>query len=58
MRDTGYARRDAGDTRYSVMPDPPLDPLAASFGRVADAYDLGRPSYPPEALAWLCPSSG
>lgn len=35
------------------MPDPPLDPLAASFGRVADAYDLGRPSYPPEALAWL-----
>jgi SAM-dependent methyltransferase len=35
------------------MPDPPLDPLAASFGRVADAYDLGRPSYPSEALAWL-----
>ena len=35
------------------MPDPPLDPLAASFGRVADDYDLGRPSYPPEALAWL-----
>jgi SAM-dependent methyltransferase len=35
------------------MPDPPLDRLAASFGRVADAYDLGRPSYPPEALRWL-----
>ena len=35
------------------MPDPPLDPLAASFGRVAAAYELGRPSYPREALAWL-----
>jgi SAM-dependent methyltransferase len=35
------------------MPDPPLDPLAASFGRVAEEYDRGRPPYPPEALAWL-----
>ncbi len=35
------------------MPDPPLDPLAASFGRVAEAYDRGRPPYPPEALSWL-----
>jgi SAM-dependent methyltransferase len=35
------------------VPDSPLDPLAASFGRVADAYDLGRPSYPPGALRWL-----
>ena len=40
------------------MPDPPLDPLAASFGRVAAAYDLGRPSYPPEALAWLVSELG
>jgi SAM-dependent methyltransferase len=35
------------------MPDPPLERHAASFGRVADAYDRGRPPYPPEALAWL-----
>jgi ubiquinone/menaquinone biosynthesis C-methylase UbiE len=35
------------------MSDPPLDALAASFGRVADDYDRGRPSYPPEALDWL-----
>jgi SAM-dependent methyltransferase len=35
------------------MPDPPLDPLAASFGRVAEAYDRGRPPYPPKALRWL-----
>jgi SAM-dependent methyltransferase len=40
------------------MPDPPLDPLAASFGRVADAYDLGRPSYPPAALAWIAAELG
>jgi SAM-dependent methyltransferase len=40
------------------MPDPPLDPLAAAFGRVADAYDLGRPSYPPEALRWLASELG
>jgi len=26
---------------------------AHSFGPVADAYDRGRPSYPPEAAAWL-----
>jgi SAM-dependent methyltransferase len=41
-----------------MPPDPPLDPLAASFGRVADAYDLGRPSYPPEALGWLAAELG
>ncbi len=35
------------------MPDPPLERHAASFGRVAEAYDRGRPPYPPEALAWL-----
>jgi SAM-dependent methyltransferase len=35
------------------MPDPPLDPLAASFGRVAEAYARGRPPYPPDALRWL-----
>jgi ubiquinone/menaquinone biosynthesis C-methylase UbiE len=26
---------------------------AHSFGDVADAYDRGRPTYPPEAVAWL-----
>jgi ubiquinone/menaquinone biosynthesis C-methylase UbiE len=26
---------------------------ARSFGSVADAYDRGRPGYPPEAAAWL-----
>lgn len=26
---------------------------ARSFGRVADAYDRGRPGYPAEAVAWL-----
>lgn len=35
------------------MPDPQLERHAASFGRVADAYDRGRPPYPPEALEWL-----
>jgi SAM-dependent methyltransferase len=35
------------------MPDPQLERHAASFGRVADAYDRGRPPYPSEALAWL-----
>jgi SAM-dependent methyltransferase len=35
------------------MPDPQLERHAASFGRVADAYDRGRPPYPPGALAWL-----
>jgi ubiquinone/menaquinone biosynthesis C-methylase UbiE len=27
--------------------------LAQSFGSVADAYDRGRPSFPPEAVEWL-----
>jgi SAM-dependent methyltransferase len=40
------------------MSDPVLAPLAASFGRVANAYDLGRPSYPPEALRWLMSELG
>ncbi len=35
------------------MPDPQIERHAASFGRVADAYDRGRPPYPPAALAWL-----
>ncbi|WP_235619310.1 class I SAM-dependent methyltransferase [Embleya scabrispora] len=28
---------------------------ARSFGAAADAYERGRPSYPPEAVAWLVP---
>lgn len=30
-----------------------LDTYARSFGAFADAYDRGRPSYPPEAVAWM-----
>jgi len=40
------------------MPDPQLEPHAASFGRVADAYDRGRPPYPPAAVAWLADEVG
>ncbi|MEU4896469.1 class I SAM-dependent methyltransferase [Streptomyces sp. NPDC044780] len=28
---------------------------ASSFGAAADAYERGRPPYPPEAVAWLVP---
>jgi SAM-dependent methyltransferase len=28
---------------------------ASSFGAAADAYERGRPSYPPEAVDWLLP---
>jgi SAM-dependent methyltransferase len=50
--------KTAGAARYSVMADPVLAPLAASFGRVAEAYDRGRPSYPPAALGWLASELG
>lgn len=40
------------------MPDPQLERHAASFGRVADAYDRGRPPYPPAAVAWLSDELG
>jgi len=43
-----------------VPPVPPVPPRVQppvparlSFGGVAGDYDLGRPSYPPEAVAWL-----
>jgi SAM-dependent methyltransferase len=29
---------------------------AASFGAAADAYERGRPPYPPEAIDWLLPA--
>ena len=29
---------------------------AVSFGAVADAYERGRPPYPPEAIDWLLPA--
>jgi SAM-dependent methyltransferase len=38
--------------------DPRLAPLAASFGRVAEAYERGRPPYPPRALRWLAAHVG
>jgi SAM-dependent methyltransferase len=40
------------------MPDPHLERHAASFGRVADAYDRGRPPYPSAAVAWLAEELG
>jgi ubiquinone/menaquinone biosynthesis C-methylase UbiE len=40
------------------MSDPAPAPLAASFGRVAEAYERGCPSYPPEALRWLTSGLG
>ncbi|MEP9384521.1 class I SAM-dependent methyltransferase [Nocardioides sp. KR10-350] len=36
------------DPDRGATPDP-----ARSFGRVADAYDRGRPSYPRDAVEWL-----
>jgi ubiquinone/menaquinone biosynthesis C-methylase UbiE len=40
------------------MADPQLERHAASFGRVADAYDRGRPPYPPAAVVWLTEELG
>ena len=34
------------------MIDPRLE-RARSFGKVAEAYELGRPGYPDEAVRWL-----
>lgn len=34
-------------------PDEPDRDAARSFARVAEAYDRGRPGYPPEAAPWL-----
>lgn len=36
---------------HAATPAP--DDLARSFGAVAEAYDRGRPGYPPQAVAWL-----
>lgn len=33
-----------------------FDRLAASFGNAAEAYERGRPPYPPQALDWLLPA--
>ena len=35
------------------MDEPRSTEKARSFGQVSDAYDRGRPSYPPDATAWL-----
>jgi SAM-dependent methyltransferase len=32
-----------------------LQRQASSFGAAADAYERGRPPYPPEAIGWLLP---
>jgi SAM-dependent methyltransferase len=36
-----------------MMPLVPVHPFAARGFRDAEAYERGRPGYPPEALAWL-----
>ncbi len=33
------------------MSEPPVHPLAAAFDTAADAYERGRPGYPPDAVA-------
>ncbi|MFN8195479.1 MAG: class I SAM-dependent methyltransferase [Nocardioidaceae bacterium] len=38
--------------------DEQLRSLARSFGRVADAYDRGRPTYPLDAASWLVGKKG
>src|SRR5919106_4874797 len=36
-----------------------VDALAREgFGRGAEAYERGRPAYPPEAVAWACAALG
>jgi SAM-dependent methyltransferase len=40
---------------HGFDPSHPLAPFASSFGRAADAYERGRPSYPAEAVEWLLP---
>ncbi|MET3807280.1 SAM-dependent methyltransferase [Nakamurella sp. UYEF19] len=37
--------------------DEKLQENAASFGRAAEAYERGRPSYPAEAVDWLLPEN-
>jgi SAM-dependent methyltransferase len=39
----------------SVTADERRRAQAASFGAAADAYERGRPPYPPEAIDWLLP---
>ena len=40
----------------SVATDERWQARATSFGTVADAYERGRPPYPPEAVGWLIPA--
>ena len=40
----------------SVTSDEHRRAQAASFGAAADAYERGRPPYPPEAIDWLLPA--
>ena len=40
----------------SVTTDERWQARATSFGTVADAYERGRPPYPPEAVGWLIPA--
>ena len=40
------------------MADASLHPDARGFDRAADAYERGRPTYPPAAVAWLTAALG
>ncbi len=54
MRDTeriSHTGKAIGYVRPTMTPD--ASTPALSFATVADAYDRARPSYPPEAAAWL-----
>ena len=60
--------RPLGGLRQARVRPPRLDPLTAQlsvhevavtgFGSEAEAYERGRPSYPPDAVAWLAASLG
>jgi ubiquinone/menaquinone biosynthesis C-methylase UbiE len=36
---------------------PPLHRAVTAYDRVANAYEVGRPGYPPEAVAWIAESA-
>jgi SAM-dependent methyltransferase len=53
---------DTGET-FEVGPPaaagPAINPIAElGFGSAADAYDAARPTYPAEAIDWLCAHAG
>jgi SAM-dependent methyltransferase len=51
---TRTSHRRAASVTMNAMDD--RQRQAASFGAAAEAYERGRPEYPPEALDWLVPT--